>query len=204
MFQCAGRERVCECECVPTWVNRGYGNTELWRRVINTVWIFPSVGSIKSCKTLLIRKLPHRMICVSEPTAKCHGWSVCGTGVDSQLCWRQMGLNFCMQTLFLKKSRQPPLSTWASVEFHLSPCGYRSDSKNSCSGESVLARRNGYDGGYRDMTSLRRFGGVSLQNAAMKHVPLFITNYLRIENAEGYVLIAVYLFIYLYACYSHN
>jgi len=30
------------------------------------------------------------------------------------------------------------------------------------------------------------------------------TGYLRIENAEGYVLIAVYLFIYLYACYSHN
>jgi len=33
-------------------------------------------------------------------------------------------------------------------------------------------------------------------------------NYLRIENAEGYVLIAVYLFIYLfiylYVCYSHN
>jgi len=28
--------------------------------------------------------------------------------------------------------------------------------------------------------------------------------YLRIENAGGYVLIAVYLFIYLYACYSHN
>jgi len=28
--------------------------------------------------------------------------------------------------------------------------------------------------------------------------------YLRIDNAEGYVLIAVYLFIYLYACYSHN
>jgi len=28
--------------------------------------------------------------------------------------------------------------------------------------------------------------------------------YLRIENAEGYVLITVYLFIYLYACYSHN
>jgi len=28
--------------------------------------------------------------------------------------------------------------------------------------------------------------------------------YLRIENAEGYVLIAVYLFIYLYACYSHE
>jgi len=28
--------------------------------------------------------------------------------------------------------------------------------------------------------------------------------YLRIENAEGYVLIAIYLFIYLYACYSHN
>jgi len=24
--------------------------------------------------------------------------------------------------------------------------------------------------------------------------------YLRIENAEGFVLIAVYLFIYLYAC----
>jgi len=30
------------------------------------------------------------------------------------------------------------------------------------------------------------------------------TYYLRIENAEGYVLIAVYLFIYLYAFYSHN
>jgi len=29
-------------------------------------------------------------------------------------------------------------------------------------------------------------------------------NYLRIENAEGYVLIAVYLFMYLYACYSHK
>jgi len=29
-------------------------------------------------------------------------------------------------------------------------------------------------------------------------------NYLRIENAEGYVFIAVYLFIYLYACSSHN
>jgi len=32
--------------------------------------------------------------------------------------------------------------------------------------------------------------------------------YLRIENAEGYVLIAMYLFIYvfiyLYACYSHK
>jgi len=28
--------------------------------------------------------------------------------------------------------------------------------------------------------------------------------YLRIENAEGYVLIAIYSFIYLYACYSHN
>jgi len=28
--------------------------------------------------------------------------------------------------------------------------------------------------------------------------------YLRIENAEGNVLIAVYLFIYLYACYSEN
>jgi len=32
----------------------------------------------------------------------------------------------------------------------------------------------------------------------------FTTFYLRIENAEGYVLIAVYLFIYLYTCYSHN
>jgi len=30
------------------------------------------------------------------------------------------------------------------------------------------------------------------------------TYYLRIENAEGYVLIAIYLFIYLYACYSQN
>jgi len=28
--------------------------------------------------------------------------------------------------------------------------------------------------------------------------------YLRIENAEGNVLIAVYLFIYLYACYSQK
>jgi len=28
--------------------------------------------------------------------------------------------------------------------------------------------------------------------------------YLRIENAEAYVLIAVYSFIYLYACYSQN
>jgi len=28
--------------------------------------------------------------------------------------------------------------------------------------------------------------------------------YRRIENAEGYVLISVYLFICLYACYSHN
>jgi len=28
--------------------------------------------------------------------------------------------------------------------------------------------------------------------------------YLRIENAEGYVLIAVYLFIYLSVCSSHN
>jgi len=33
---------------------------------------------------------------------------------------------------------------------------------------------------------------------------IYIYIYLRIENAEGYVLIAVYLFIYLYACYSHN
>jgi len=31
-----------------------------------------------------------------------------------------------------------------------------------------------------------------------------VSYYLRIENVEGYVLIAVYLFIYLYACYSHN
>jgi len=31
-----------------------------------------------------------------------------------------------------------------------------------------------------------------------------INYYLRIKNAGGYVLIAVYLFIYLYACYSHN
>jgi len=28
--------------------------------------------------------------------------------------------------------------------------------------------------------------------------------YFRIENAEGYVLMGVYLFIYLYACSSHN
>jgi len=33
---------------------------------------------------------------------------------------------------------------------------------------------------------------------------LHLPHYLRIENAEGYVLIGVYLFIYLYACYSHN
>jgi len=32
----------------------------------------------------------------------------------------------------------------------------------------------------------------------------FLNVYLCIENAEGYVLIAVYLFIYLYACSSHN
>jgi len=32
----------------------------------------------------------------------------------------------------------------------------------------------------------------------------FAAFYLRIENTEGYVLIAVYLFIYLYAYYSHN
>jgi len=31
-----------------------------------------------------------------------------------------------------------------------------------------------------------------------------VVHYLRIENAESYVLIAVYLFIYLYACHSHN
>jgi len=29
-------------------------------------------------------------------------------------------------------------------------------------------------------------------------------NLILIPNAEGYVLIAVYLFIYLYAYYSHN
>jgi len=33
---------------------------------------------------------------------------------------------------------------------------------------------------------------------------VFSVHYLRIENAEGYVLIAEYLFIYLYACYSHK
>jgi len=33
---------------------------------------------------------------------------------------------------------------------------------------------------------------------------LYLCYYLRIENAEGYVWIAVYLFIYLHACYSHN
>jgi len=31
-----------------------------------------------------------------------------------------------------------------------------------------------------------------------------MTDYLHIEHAEGYVLIAIYLFIYLYACYSHK
>jgi len=34
--------------------------------------------------------------------------------------------------------------------------------------------------------------------------PAVSRSYLRIENAEGNVLIAVYLFIYLYACYSQN
>jgi len=34
----------------------------------------------------------------------------------------------------------------------------------------------------------------------ISYIPVY---YRRIENAEGYVLIAVYLFIYLYACYSH-
>jgi len=29
---------------------------------------------------------------------------------------------------------------------------------------------------------------------------IFLHYYLRIENAEGYVLIAVYLFIYLFVC----
>jgi len=40
-----------------------------------------------------------------------------------------------------------------------------------------------------------------------QHHPDYIiitNNYLRIENAEGNVLIGVYLFIYLYACYSHK
>jgi len=39
---------------------------------------------------------------------------------------------------------------------------------------------------------------LTIENPALVHV------YLRFENAEGYVLIAVYLFIYLYACYSRN
>jgi len=38
----------------------------------------------------------------------------------------------------------------------------------------------------------------------VSHARMKSSNYRRIENAEGYVLIAVYLFIYLYACYSHN
>jgi len=33
---------------------------------------------------------------------------------------------------------------------------------------------------------------------------LYCYYYLRIENAEGYVLIAVYLFVCVFACYSHN
>jgi len=44
-------------------------------------------------------------------------------------------------------------------------------------------------------------------NNAIKQIVKLCYNmcyYLRIENAEGYVLIAVYLFIYLCACYSHN
>jgi len=38
----------------------------------------------------------------------------------------------------------------------------------------------------------------------MWHLPKSFSYYLRIKNAEGYVLIAVYLFIYLHVCYSRN
>jgi len=53
-------------------------------------------------------------------------------------------------------------------------------------------------------------GGTGRTNAEFEvfakhsYVSLLTADYLRIENAEGYVLIAVYLFIYLYVCYSHN
>jgi len=45
---------------------------------------------------------------------------------------------------------------------------------------------------------------VGFNNNKKDLVPANNPYYLRIENAEGYVLIAVYLFIYLYACYSHD
>jgi len=48
------------------------------------------------------------------------------------------------------------------------------------------------------MPTVRRLKVSSSHINASSHV------YLRIENAEGNILIAVYLFIYLYACYSHN
>jgi len=46
-----------------------------------------------------------------------------------------------------------------------------------------------------------------VERAKHSHNVIFLPQsdfYLRIENAEGYVLIAVYFLIYLYACYSHN
>jgi len=48
-----------------------------------------------------------------------------------------------------------------------------------------------------------RAGGQRRRMKKRNHGMCFI-HYLRIEIAEGYVLIAVYLFIYLYACSSHN
>jgi len=45
---------------------------------------------------------------------------------------------------------------------------------------------------------------MSVSIHCMSLFKLYYSYYLRIENAEGYVLIAVYSFMYLYACYSHN
>jgi len=42
-------------------------------------------------------------------------------------------------------------------------------------------------------------GGIFLHGRMILYLMLFVC-YLRIENAEGYVLIAVYLFIYLFVC----
>jgi len=47
-------------------------------------------------------------------------------------------------------------------------------------------------------------GGRSFDRTAETNRPPSLPFYLRIENAEGYVLIAVYLLIYLYACYLRN
>jgi len=45
----------------------------------------------------------------------------------------------------------------------------------------------------------RTTGSANIVDSVPTH-RLTHTNYLRIEDAEGYVLIAVYLFIYLFVC----